>query len=267
LPALPDKLLTPEEEELQSKKAALAELEAKLADRELELAALLADLAHFEKHYLQTVGRRYALLDELKAKIAEIRSRQDPEREDVRQEATKARAQAQESAKAVGQENTVSPPADDSASQPKLNRPPSLDKLYRLAAKLLHPDLTLDEEEKKKRHRLMAEVNDAYARGDEDRIRAILNEWHASPDNVAGDGPGAELIRVIRKIAQVEKRLKAIAAEMERAKEAEMFKLKQQVEVATKSGRDLLKELVERLDREIAAAREELARAAGAPQP
>ena len=67
---LPEKLLTPEEGELARKKASLAELEAQLADRELELASFRADLVHFEKRYLQTVGRHYAILDDLKAKIA-----------------------------------------------------------------------------------------------------------------------------------------------------------------------------------------------------
>lgn len=52
MPLLPEKMLTPEDEELQRKKASLAELEAQLADRELELASSLADLVHFEKRYL-----------------------------------------------------------------------------------------------------------------------------------------------------------------------------------------------------------------------
>jgi hypothetical protein len=104
----------------------------------------------------------------------------------------------------------------------------------------------------------MAELNDAYKRGDEERIQEILREWHACPESVAGDGPGAELIRVIRKIAQVEKRLKAIAAEMANLRLGQLFKLKQQVEEADANGRYLLKELAERLDREIAEARKEL---------
>src|SRR5262249_24387652 len=133
--------------------------------------------------------------------------------------------------------------------------------LYRQAAKLLHPDLTLDEEERKKRHRLMAELNDAYRRGDEERIRAMLREWHASPENVPGDGPGVELVRIIRKIAQVEKRLKTIAAEVEQLRQGELFKLKQQVEEAQANGRDLLKDLGDRLDREIDQAQDELKRA------
>src|SRR5438874_12717001 len=103
--ALLEKLLTPEEEELGHKKAVLTALEVRLADRELELAACLADLNHFEKQYLQTVGRRYALLDELKAQFAEARARQNPKKPDSHEQARLARSQAQESARAVGDEN------------------------------------------------------------------------------------------------------------------------------------------------------------------
>src|SRR5947207_15615438 len=96
--ALLEKLLTPEEEELGRKKAVLAALEVRLADRELELAACLADLNHFEKHYLQTVGRRYALLDDLKAQLAEARARENAKNSDAHEQARQARSQAQESA-------------------------------------------------------------------------------------------------------------------------------------------------------------------------
>jgi hypothetical protein len=196
----------------------------------------------------------------LKAKIAEARARQNPHSTDARDQARQARSKAQESARAAGEEKPETPSLDDDTSS-KANRSESLRNLYRQAAKLLHPDLTLDGKEKEKRHRLMGEINDAYARGDEERIRAILREWHASPDSVQGDGPGVELVRVIRKIAQVERRLKAIAAEMEQVRHGELFKLKRQVEEAHADGRNLLKELVERLERDICYAQEELKRA------
>jgi hypothetical protein len=108
----------------------------------------------------------------------------------------------------------------------------------------------------------MAEVNEAFARGDEEGIRVILREWHASPENVQGDGPGAELVRVIRTIAQVDKRLKAIANEMDQLRESELFKLKCQVEDAWERGHDLVKQLGERLGVEIKEARDELERSA-----
>jgi hypothetical protein len=261
MPVLPEKTRTPEEEELQRKKAILAQLEAQLGERELELASSRADLLHFEKRYLQTVGRRYAILDELRARIAETRARQDPHKGDAQEEARQARAKARASARAAGEQDYRTTTPDDVALATKPIRSESLRNLYRQAAKLLHPDLTLDGEEKKQRHRLMSEINEAYASGDEERIRSILREWHASPDNVPGDGPGAELVRVIRKIAQVEKRLKMIADEMDQLRQGELFKLKHQVEEAQANRRNLIKELGEQLDREIDGAREELKRA------
>ncbi len=261
MPHLPEKMLTPEDEELQRKKAALAELEVQLADRELELATFRADLVHFEKRYLQTVGRRYAIFDDLRAQIAEARARQNPHRPEASDQARQARSKAAESARAAGTEKPGTPLLEDPDSPSKPKRSETLRNLYRQAAKLLHPDLTLDEEERKIRHRLMADLNEAYARGDEERIRAILREWHASPESVQGDGPGVELVRIIRKIAQVENRLKTITAEMDQLRQGELFKLKQQVEEAHANGRELLKDLAEQLDTEIAQTQFELKRA------
>jgi DNA repair exonuclease SbcCD ATPase subunit len=258
VPALADTLATPEDEELHRKKAQLAELEIQLADRELDLASLRSDLIHFEKRYLDTVGRRYAILDDLKAQIAEARARKNPQREEARQQARQARTKAEESARSAGVTDPGAAQPDNAASPETPVQSDTLKKLYRKAAKLIHPDQTLNADEKQKRHELMVELNDAYARGDEERIRAILRNWHASPESVQGDGPGAELVRIIRTIAQVQKRLKAIAAEIEQLRAGELSKLKQAVDDALANGRELLKDLSERLDGEIADARAEL---------
>src|SRR5207249_2115239 len=86
--------------------------------------------------------------------------------------------------------------------------------LYRTVAKRVHPDLTTDAQARIRRTALMAEANGAYAAGDICRLQAILDQWDNAPDTVEGTGVGAELIRVIRKIAQVEQRLRDIAAEV-----------------------------------------------------
>lgn len=256
--ALAETPASPEEEELARKKARLGELEAELADRELDLATIRSGLIHFEQQYLDTIGRRYATLDDLKAQIAEARARKKPKDDDTREQARQARAQAEESAKAAGVNGTGSAPPTDSKSFELPVQSDSLRKLYRKAAKLIHPDQTLNADEKQKRHELMAELNAAYARGDEERIQAILRDWQASPESVQGDGPGAELVRIIRTIAQVEKRLKAIAAETEQLRAGELAKLKQSADEALANGRELLKDLGTRLDGEIADARTEL---------
>ena len=154
--------LSPEYEELARQQTRLAELEAQLADRELELASLRADLLHFQTVYLKTLGRRYGVLYELRAKIAEAHARQHVDRQDIRDQATQARALAQESAHAARTGNAEAPPGNPSQPHEKPVQSESLRKLYRQAAKLLHPDLTLDPDEKQQRHRLMGEINAAY---------------------------------------------------------------------------------------------------------
>jgi hypothetical protein len=84
---------------------------------------------------------------------------------------------------------------------------------------------------------------------------------------VQGDGAGAELVRVIRKIAQVEKRLKAIAEESEEHRTGAVFKLKTQADQAKRNGRDLIKDLSEHVDRQIIEARGELNRASDKASP
>ena len=87
-----------------------------------------------------------------------------------------------------------------------------LKRLYREIARTIHPDLSTDDTKRLRRTRLMAEANDAYAMGNESKLRAILDEWDSSPDAVEGEGIAAELVRTIRKIHQVERRLVEISS-------------------------------------------------------
>ena len=97
----------------------------------------------------------------------------------------------------------------------------------------------------------MAEVNRAYAEGDEVRLGAVLNEWETSPDAVTGHGVGAELVRTIRKIHQVEGRLAGIEIEIGKLNGAELSLLKARADSARTNGRDLLAEMADRLDMRI----------------
>src|SRR3990172_7237695 len=186
---------TPEEEELARKLAELADLEAELAERELKLATLVSELHVFERRYLHAVGGLYAELDDLPAQIAEARAPVGHARA-AEEEAAEARRQAGESARTAGAIGEEEPEERFQPSE-------SLRKRYRGVAKRVHPDLASDDLDRARRTRVMAEVNRAYEHGDETRLRAILREWETSPEAVSGEGPGAELVRTIRKIAQV----------------------------------------------------------------
>src|SRR5437762_1774685 len=188
---------TPEERELAAMKADLAALEIQLAQRELDFATLRVELHAFEQRYLRIVGVKFAEIDDLEAQIAEALNRRTPSDETTRRRAEEARTKATESAAAAG---AIEPQAHAEDFKPS----DDLKRLYREIAKRIHPDLATDDAERAKRNQVMAEVNRAYADGDEARLRAILSEWETSPDAVTGKGIGAELVRTIRKIHQVE---------------------------------------------------------------
>jgi hypothetical protein len=241
----------PEEIELEEKRAELAALETDLANHELELATLKVDLALFERRYLRTVASRYAELDELLARIAEGEASEHPGDAVRREQANTARSKASETAGAATAEEsqdqrTQFKPSDD------------LRALFREAAKAMHPDLASDDEDRARRERFMAEANKAYSEGDEPRLRAILEQWQSSPESVRGEGTAVELVRTIRKLAQAHRRLEEIRSELETLKGSDLCKLHSQAIQAQTEGRDLLNELAEQVQAQIAAARRRL---------
>jgi hypothetical protein len=238
---------TPEELELQRKQAELASLEAELIQRELDLATLRADLADFESRYLRTVGVLYAELDEIEAQIAEAQARRRPSDSKMQEQATRARAQAQESA------HTARPVAE-----PRPKPTENLKKLFREVAKCIHPDLATNDTDRERREKLMAEANLAYENGDEVKLQTILADWESSPDTVEGEGVGAELIRVIRKIAQIQRRLTEIDAQIEQLSLSDLYQLRAKANEAENQGRDLLKEMASQVENQIDAARKRL---------
>lgn len=237
----------PEDEELGRKQQELASLESELADRELYVATVRAEMAAFERLYLRIVGTRYAELDEINAQIAERLSKRNAGNPQAESAAKQARAQANESRATV--EADASEPIKALPSQ-------ELKSLYRQVAKMVHPDLSFDAEDRKLRQRLMAEANRAYEMGDVDRLKRILEEYGSCPEAVRGEGVGADLVRVIRKITQAKRRLAEIEDELKQLLGTELAKLKTKAEECEKLGRDLLAEMAEQIDRQILAARQ-----------
>jgi len=123
--------IKPEDHELARKREEQAALEADLADRELRVANLGAELLAFERQYLHFVGLRYAELDELKAQIAERLAKEQPTNERAQQAAREARARASETKSAAGEKAAEEPRA--------FHASPEMKRLYRDVAKRIHP--------------------------------------------------------------------------------------------------------------------------------
>jgi hypothetical protein len=238
---------TPEQEELNRKREELGSIRAALAERELELADFRAQLKSFEGRYLRQVGVLYAELDDLDARVAELEASLESSF-GARQRAERARKRAHETHEATHGEASKAADFKPSAD---------LKSLFREVAKRIHPDFAKDDAGRQRRTRLMAEANEAYSRGDAETLQRILDEYSESSDSVVGEGIGAELIRIIRQIAEAKKHIAVIEQELAALRASEIAKLRQDVEAAEQLGRDLLAELSVTVGEQVARARRE----------
>lgn len=229
----------PEELELEKKCKMLRRLKDRLVINEEEMTELRAELEQFEAQYTMEVGRLYAELDEVEAQIAEQEVKLNPEDEEIKKRAEEARLRAEESATATEEENWQ-------ACTHKWNPSPEAKKAYHNLAKMIHPDLAIDEEERTHRHGLMSKLNDAYSEGDQNLLNKLVEEYRDSPELVRGDSIGDELIRAIRQIFQVKRRLKELRAEKLEHELSELFILREKVYREQLEGRNLLKQMAER---------------------
>ncbi len=238
------KTKTPEELELGKKQGELNNLGTELAQKELQLATLQAELNVFEQRYIRIIGSRYAKLDEVQALYAEVQARINPSDTQTRERARQAREQAQESAQTVQ-------PNDEDDKKTSFKPSENLRNLYRQVAKMIHPDLSDDEAERVIRQELMAEANRAYEEGNESKLNEILSEWNHSPASVRGEGVASELVRTIRKIAQVGQRLRVIQMKIAELEKSDLNQLKTKGDSARRTGKDLLVEMANSLDEKI----------------
>ncbi len=248
------KINSPEEDELELKRIELAKSSELLAEKELELTTLRNSVLHFEHRYLMEVGIKYVEFDEINAKIAEKIARKNPQDAAFQEESETARETANSTAKEFHSHEI---PKEEEFSK-DFKPSEEIKKLYRQIAMKIHPDRATGEKEKEYQTRLMAEVNDAYANGDIERLRQILQEWESSPESVIGEGIASDLVRMIRSISQIKGRLKTIEKEIKTIKETEMHKMMMQVQEAEENGRDLLTELADKIDSDIQLAKEKL---------
>lgn len=248
----PTKSKSPEEEELAAKKAELDKLSDLLAEKELELVNLKLKVTRIKNRYFNEVGRKYVELDELLAQIAELRFKKDLSNEEARDVAFKAKQRAKESAKEY---EKFEKPSQSQTNKTEVSK--EIKKLYRRIASIIHPDKSTDEKGREIRTRLMANLNEAYAAGNINKMKDILDEWESSPDAITGDGIAVDLVRVIRTIAQVKRRLSKIEEDIQEIIASDDYQLMLDVHEADAKGKDILKDLAASIDIRIQRAREQ----------
>ena len=217
--------------------ARLTELERVLGERSAQIAQVESALAAFRMRYKQEVGLLHEELDGLEAAIEE--------------------AELGEIARRLKDAGNTAPSGLQREPAPRFTSD-AVRRLFRDVAKAIHPDLARDELTRDRRHMLMIEANRAYALGDEEQLRRILQAWEGSPEAVQGDDPEAARLRFVRRIAQIETELEACVGDLTELKESPLWKLKVMVDEASAKGMDLIGDMVQRLKRDIMVARNRL---------
>ena len=214
-------------------RARVTELEAVLREQDATCAEAKAELDAFKVSYRHQVGILHEQLDELElalaeAELGEVLNRQKDA--------------------AAGPD---APPAGEQLSAPPRYTSDAVRRLFRDVAKAIHPDLARDEDARDRRHSLMIEANRAYAQGDEEQLRWILQAWERSPDAVQGSDAEAMRVRLERRMAQIEEQLEVLASDLAALQESPSWKLKTMVDDAAAQGKDLVADMVRRLKRDI----------------
>jgi hypothetical protein len=251
----------PGAEELVRRRAQLQVLSAQLLERERGLATFRSELHAFETTYRKALGSRYARLDELAELLDETAEPVVDDAEPGPEEDGPAGRYPGQGLPG-GQNWAWGEREPDTEPERRVVVDEDARRLFRQLARLIHPDLAGDPQERERRTNLMVAANDAYEQGDVAALERLLQDWHASPEAVTGRGAAAELERTLRRIAQVEAGMRRIDEELAELEASAMGWLRRRVEKAAREGWDLLAHMVRELDRQIGEAQLELDRRA-----
>ena len=252
-----ERTLSPEEEEIQAKQAELDALLNQLAQQELNLETLHAEINRFFLAYNAAVLPKVSEAKELRARIAQAIYILVP-RQDTQDESREARDSADQSETDYQEQFGTSEPHEP--IQPEAFTPsPELRSIYLALVKKAHPDLGKDDDDRRHRHDFMLRVNQAYRNGDASALQALADEWALGGDPVEGGNFGERLVRLIRQISDVRNRIVAVDSEIENVKNSEDYLLVNQAEQARSEGRDLIAEHVASTEEHVADLKSQIA--------
>ena len=243
-----NRLKSPEEVELERKRAELARLQERLAEREQFYSAFRGEIREFELLYDEVLGSRITVLDDLEWQLDGLLGKSAPEKVTVQQH----KWDADQSFKHYSDllDEATGPEPDIYGK--------NLKNLYREVAKAIHPDLAGDDADRMRRQELMAAANQAYQAGDRSLLESLLSDREVEPDDTATHDVAQLLVKVIRQIAQVKQNISVVNRKIEELKVSDIYIFKQRVDEAMADGIDLLAEMAAKVKQKIAKARKRL---------
>ncbi|MFZ4152333.1 J domain-containing protein [Streptomyces pseudogriseolus] len=222
----------PEERLEQAVRAA----EQALIEFEIAVETFRVEVENFSRLHEQKLGPMYARLEELDARILEIKAARSGDPED-RRLADEARARlmpmpgVEELMNGWMDGDGLFPEAtamltDQPVRPPQRVRPSEeARKLYRELARKAHPDLAQEDKERARREEFITRVNAAYARGSADELRELAEEWAAGPELKRTPSPAEELYARLEWLSQRKELLTLVARNLEEGAIGSMLRL------------------------------------------
>ncbi|SCK16152.1 J domain-containing protein [Streptomyces sp. WMMB 322] len=242
--------------------------ETALIEFEIAVETFRIEVENFSRLHHQRLGPMYARLDELDASILEVTAEISGDPDDLRK-AQEARAAVLPMPRVEelfhGWIDSDGMPPEATAMLTGQNvRPPErvrpseeARKAYRELVRKAHPDLAQEDAERQRREEFLVRVNKAYAEGDADALRNLLDEWENGPREEEPEPqlPEGELLYArLEWLAERKEVLTAMVAEMEQSAIGAMLRM------APDDPDALLDEIAEQLLEQVADRERELAR-------
>ncbi|WP_435861949.1 hypothetical protein [Streptomyces sparsogenes] len=239
--------------------------EQALIEFEIAVDTFRIEVENFSRLHHQRLGPMYSRLDELDALIAEAVAARTGDPEDIRR-AREARGlvlpmpKVEELFHGWLDSDGLSPEGVAMLTEQPVQPPPRVRaseearRIYRELARKAHPDLAEEEAERERRGEFIVRVNAAYAAGDEERLRALAEEWAAGPPPPERRwSRSEELYARLEWLAARKEMLAEAAAELESSAIGAMIKM------APEDPDGLLDEIAEQLLAKVAEKENELA--------
>src|SRR5215217_2412162 len=202
-----------------------ARLRDRLAEIEVEQATLEAELAAFNADYMRVVMTVMLDVQELEARILAILATRSGAADD---------ADAARDARERVRETTAHIRAVPKAPGPVPTG--DIKRLFREAAKRMHPDVVADEEARGHAEAFMKRLNHAYKAGDAEAIADLVQQWDASPFGAARDDEADRSARAARRAGALGDAVARAEARLEELRGSELAQLMEQAMAVTAAG-------------------------------
>jgi hypothetical protein len=244
-------------------RAEIEVLGQELAEMELELATAQGELAGFTGRYHQLIAGRMIELDRIRADLAKLRMQQDPDNPALGTEAERAEARAQQSRRENDAFRAQESGHNGTDGHTTAFTPGNaLKKRFRQLAQKIHPDRASSEDDRAWRTQLMSEANRAYRNGNIAALDEVLSLWiegqhgrRSTPaEPVTPASTSRDVAVLTGEVARIRQRIAEIATTLDRLYGSRLYELFAAARVATRQGRDLLQEMADQIDGQIAQA-------------